>query len=211
MSRRLAGDGFRCKKCVLPPENGLRTVGVLVGAQETSSAGRGHRERDVSRRVSGCGGKSGKRGHVKKSSAKHTLTRPDLHQARSAVLNSLLSKESQRGYRHAIDEFIESCAGHDQRQACGLRRLAYEAADADLLRLGNWPTIDQARALWQVPDPNTRKGKRDRALLGLLVDMAGQARHVRTVPVHRSCPRDKGTETRETAFMASMTNGIVRS
>jgi len=67
-----------------------------------------------------------------------------------------------------------------------------------------------SRALWQEPDPNTLKGKRDRALLGLLlgcglrrkeaaeldiahlqrredhwaiVDLVGKARHVRTVPV----------------------------
>lgn len=35
--------------------------------------------------------------------------------------------------------------------------------------LGNWLTTDQARALWQVPDANTLKGKRDRALLRLLL------------------------------------------
>src|SRR5438309_8070643 len=69
-----------------------------------------------------------------------------------------------------------------------VRRVTYEAADSGLLspdlaagirrvkgpknlgvRLGNWLTTDQARALWQVPDPNTLKGKRDRALLGLLL------------------------------------------
>lgn len=37
---------------------------------------------------------------------KNTLGLPDLDQAKSAVLNSLPSKESQRGYRHAIEEFI---------------------------------------------------------------------------------------------------------
>jgi hypothetical protein len=31
---------------------------------------------------------------------------PDLDQAKSAVLNSLHAPESQRGYRHSIDEFI---------------------------------------------------------------------------------------------------------
>ena len=50
--------------------------------------------------------KRGKKSHAKKSSARHALSLPDLDQARSAVLNSLPSKESQRGYRHAIDEFI---------------------------------------------------------------------------------------------------------
>src|ERR1017187_3102774 len=42
----------------------------------------------------------------RKSPPKQSLNLPDLDQARSAVLNSLPSKESQRGYRHAIDEFI---------------------------------------------------------------------------------------------------------
>jgi hypothetical protein len=41
-----------------------------------------------------------------KSSPKHGLNLPDLDQAKSAVLNSLPSQEWQRGYRHAIDEFI---------------------------------------------------------------------------------------------------------
>src|SRR4051794_30214812 len=50
--------------------------------------------------------KRGKHTHTKKTSAKHSLSLPDLDEARSAVLSSLPSKESQRGYRHAIDEFI---------------------------------------------------------------------------------------------------------
>jgi hypothetical protein len=75
-----------------------------------------------------------------------------------------------------------------------LAAVAYEAADSGLLspdlaagirrvkgpknpgvRLGNWLTADQAKALWQVPDPNTLKGKRDRALLGTLL-RCGQRR-----------------------------------
>jgi hypothetical protein len=50
--------------------------------------------------------KSAKRGQSKNSSPKHSLSLPDLDQAESAVLKSLPSKESQRGYRHAIDEFV---------------------------------------------------------------------------------------------------------
>src|SRR5690349_7723012 len=42
----------------------------------------------------------------KARSPKHSLSLPDLDQARSAVLNSIRSKETQRGYRHAIDEFV---------------------------------------------------------------------------------------------------------
>jgi site-specific recombinase XerD len=184
---------------------------------------------------------------------KHSLSLPDLDHARSAVLNSLPSKESQRGYGHAIDEFIawycseprlslnkavvtryrihlesrQLAPGTINGRLAAVRRLAYEAADSVLLspdlaagirrvkgpknlgvRLGNWLTTDQARALWQVPHPNTLKGKRDRALLRLLlgcglrrketaeldiahlqrrddrwaiVDLVGKARHVRTV------------------------------
>src|SRR5258707_15507379 len=110
-----------------------------------------------------------------------------------------------------------------------VRRLAYEAAECGLLsadlaagirrvkgvkklgvRLGNWLTAEQGHALWQAPDTERLKGKRDRALLGLLlacglrrhevaelsvrhlqqreghwaiVDLSGKAGHVRTVPV----------------------------
>jgi site-specific recombinase XerD len=191
----------------------------------------------------------------RKSSPKQSLTLPDLDHAKSAVLDSLPSKESRRGYRRAIDEFIawycseprlslnkavvtryrihlesrQLAPGTINGRLAAVRRLAYEAADSGLLspdlaagirrvkgpkklgvRLGNWLTADQARTLWQVPDPNTLKGKRDRALLGVLlgcglrrkeaaeldvahlqrredhwaiVDLVGKARHIRTVPV----------------------------
>src|SRR5580704_1713514 len=57
--------------------------------------------------------KRGKRSRGRKSSPKHSLSLPDLDQAGSAVLNSLPSKESQRGRRHAIDEFIAwYCSEH---------------------------------------------------------------------------------------------------
>jgi site-specific recombinase XerD len=69
-----------------------------------------------------------------------------------------------------------------------VRRLAYEAADAGLLspdlaagirrvkgakkvgvRLGNWLTQDEARALWQLPDARNLRGARDRAILAVLL------------------------------------------
>jgi len=110
-----------------------------------------------------------------------------------------------------------------------VRRLAYEAADCGLLsadltagirrvkgvkklgvRLGNWLTAEQGQALWQAPDNQRLKGKRDRALLAVLlacglrrheaveltfdhlqqredhwaiVDLVGKGGHVRTIPV----------------------------
>jgi site-specific recombinase XerD len=114
-------------------------------------------------------------------------------------------------------------------QLAAVRRLAYEAADTGLLspdlaagirrvkgskrlgiRLGNWLTVKEARTLWQLPDSRTVKGKRDRAMLAVLlgcglrrgeltdltldhlqrredhwaiVDLVGKGGHVRTVPV----------------------------
>ena len=38
---------------------------------------------------------------------KAVLRLPDLDQAKSAVLNNLTSADAQRGYRHAINEFVE--------------------------------------------------------------------------------------------------------
>lgn len=69
-----------------------------------------------------------------------------------------------------------------------VRRLAYEAADTGLLspqlaagirrvkgsmklgiRLGNWLTADEARILWRLSNSLTLKGKRDRAILAVLL------------------------------------------
>src|SRR6195256_4837661 len=90
---------------------------------------------------------------------KTVLRLPDLDQAKSAVLNSLSSTDAQRGYRHAIDEFVEWYCSEprlafnrivvlryrsylESRQLApgtvnlrlgAVRRLAYEAADCGLL------------------------------------------------------------------------------
>jgi hypothetical protein len=42
-----------------------------------------------------------------RAGAKSILRLPDLEIAKSAVLNSLSCPDAQRGYRHAIDEFVE--------------------------------------------------------------------------------------------------------
>ena len=110
-----------------------------------------------------------------------------------------------------------------------VRRLAYEAADTGLLspelaagirrvkgakrigvRTGNWLSADQAKALVKAPDTETMRGKRDRAIIAILVgcglrrseaaglklgdiqqrderwvivDLYGKGGHIRTVPV----------------------------
>jgi len=50
--------------------------------------------------------KSPKKAGRKRHRPKSKLGLPDLDHARAAVLGSLRSPESQRGYRHSIDEFI---------------------------------------------------------------------------------------------------------
>jgi hypothetical protein len=43
----------------------------------------------------------------KRTTTKSVLRLPDLEHARTAVLNSLTSPDAQRGYRHAIHEFVD--------------------------------------------------------------------------------------------------------
>jgi hypothetical protein len=43
----------------------------------------------------------------KRTTAKSVLRLPDLEYAKAAVLSSLTSADAQRGYRHAIDEFVD--------------------------------------------------------------------------------------------------------
>jgi len=192
--------------------------------------------------------------HIRKK-PKAVLRLPDLEHAKSAVLSSLTSVEAQRGYSHAINEFVDwycseprlafnrtvvlryrsylesrqLAAGTINLRLGAVRRLAYEAADCGLLsadlaagirrvhgvrklgvRLGNWLTADQGKTLWQTPNPERIKGKRDRALLALLlacglrrrelamlrlrdleqregrwaiVDLVGKGGHIRTIPI----------------------------
>jgi site-specific recombinase XerD len=196
-----------------------------------------------------------KAGRRKLNRRKTKLGLPDLEHSKAAVLASLRSAESQRSYRHSIDEFVSWYCSEprlsfnktvvtryrihleDRQLAPGtinvrlaaVRRLAYEAADTGLLspdlaagirrvkgskklgmRLGNWLTVSQARLLWQLPDAQTPKGKRDRAMLAVLlgcglrrgelvqltvshlqrreehwaiIDLVGKGGHIRTIPV----------------------------
>jgi len=148
-------------------------------------------------------------------------------------------------YRMQLEQLHLAPSTINQRLAA-VRRLAYEASDAGLLspelaagirrvkgvkqlgvRLGNWLTAEQGRALIEAPTPETLRGKRDRAILGVLlgcglrrselvhlkvehiqqredhwaiIDLVGKGGHVRTVPVPDWVKKriDEWTRTSET-------------
>jgi len=186
---------------------------------------------------------------------KRILRLPDLDHAKTAVLNTLGSPESQRSYRFAIEDFITWYCSEPRLafnktvvlryrlqlearhlspstinvRLAAVRRLAYEAADSGLLspelaasirrvrgpkklgvRLGNWLTANQGKALLSIPVGSSVRGKRDFAMLALLlgcglrrselvhltmehlqqreehwaiIDLVGKGGHVRTVPI----------------------------
>jgi hypothetical protein len=96
---------------------------------------------------------------ARRITTKSVLRLPDLEHAKAAVLNSLSSRDAQRGYRHAIDEFVDWYCSEprlafnrivvlryrshlESRQLApgtinlrlgAIRRLAYEAANCGLL------------------------------------------------------------------------------
>ncbi|MBZ5550766.1 MAG: hypothetical protein LAO22_22875 [Acidobacteriia bacterium] len=47
------------------------------------------------------------RPRTKRTTTRSVLRLPDLEHAKAAVLDSLTSRDAQRGYRHAIDEFVD--------------------------------------------------------------------------------------------------------
>jgi hypothetical protein len=102
-------------------------------------------------RVEATGDEAIQRRKAKGPAAKSVLRLPDLEVAKSAVLSSLSCPDAQRGYRHAIDEFVDwYCSSfyktvviryrlHLESRLLApatinlrleaVRRLAYEAAD----------------------------------------------------------------------------------
>jgi site-specific recombinase XerD len=186
---------------------------------------------------------------------KRILRLPDLDHAKTAVLNTVGSPESQRSCRFAIEDFIawycseprlafnktvvlryrlqlearHLSASTINVRLAAVRRLTYEAADSGLLspelaasirrvkgpkrlgvRLGNWLTAQQGKVLLSTPIETSVRGKRDHAMLALLlgcglrrselvhltmehlqqreehwvlVDLVGKGGHMRTVPI----------------------------
>lgn len=138
------------------------------------------------------------------------------------------TKATVQAYRTALESTALAAASINVRLSA-VKKLAVEAADNGLLapevaaaiarvkgakrhgvRAGNWLTLEQAERLLALPDRDTNQGKRDRALLSLLigcglrrqelaglriediqqrdgrwcvVDLAGKGKRVRTVPM----------------------------
>jgi integrase len=127
----------------------------------------------------------GRRNSANGKRPKTKLALPDLDHCKSAVLNSLRSPESKRGYRHAIDEFVQWYCSEprlsfnkivvtryrifleDRQLAAGIRRV--KGVKKLGVRLGNWLTVDESRRLLQSPNSDTLKGKRDQAILAVLL------------------------------------------
>jgi len=104
------------------------------------------------------------RSKTKRTTTRSVLRLPDLEHAKTAVLNSLTSPDAQRGYRHAIDEFVDWYCSEprlalnrtvvlryrshlESRQLApgnlrlgAVHRLAYEAADCGLLS-ADWQLV----------------------------------------------------------------------
>lgn len=110
-----------------------------------------------------------------------------------------LNKTVVLRYRFSLEE-RGLAAGTINVRMAAVRRLAFEAADAGLLspelaagihrvrrarklgaRIGNWLTVSEASALWQVPDKSGPKGKRGRAILALLLGCGLRRREVAEV------------------------------
>ncbi len=114
------------------------------------------------------------------------------------ALEKFLAWYDARGYREISRQVLEqylaeskasgASASSTNLELAVLRRVFRRAADAGLVdrekaedtaqvknarsngvRAGNWLTPEQAKALLLAPDENTLKGKRDSAILGLLV------------------------------------------
>jgi site-specific recombinase XerD len=145
---------------------------------------------------------------------KRVLRLPDLDHAKTAVLNTLGSPDSERSYRFAIEDFIAWYCSEPRLafnrtvvlryrlqlearhlssstinvRLAAVRRFAYEAADSGLLspelaasirrvkgpkklgvRLGNWLTAKQGKILLSIPAGDSIRGKRDLAMLALLL------------------------------------------
>src|SRR5712675_1917776 len=146
----------------------------------------------------------------RRSSTRSVLRLLDLEHSKTAVLNSLTSQDAQRGYRHAIDDFVDWYCSEPRlafNRIVVLRYRSYLESRSTGSRNGQPPPGRCAAARVR---SQGLKGKRDRALRALLltcglrrdeavglriddlqqreehraiVDLVGKAGHVRTVQI----------------------------
>jgi site-specific recombinase XerD len=160
--------------------------------------------------------------------AQRVIVTPSMNSSTGIVRNRAWHSTVVLRYRSHL-ESRQLAPGTINLRLGAVRRLAYEAADCGLLsadlaagirrvkgvkklgvRFGNWLIAEQGHLLWQAPDHQRLKAKRDRALLALLlacglrrheavglrldhlqqreehwaiVDLVGKGGHIRTVPV----------------------------
>jgi len=114
------------------------------------------------------------------------------------------TKATLQQYRSALESRGLS-ASTINVSLCAIRKLATELADTGALpqdvaaaigkvkgatrkgvRIGNWLSASQAEDLLLLPDTDTLKGKRDRALLGVLLGAGASAVGSRGAHLHSS-------------------------
>ena len=135
----------------------------------------------------------------RRKSPKRVLALPDLEHAKSAVLNSLTSTSGKRTYDHAINEFVRWYCSEPRlafnrtvvlRYRIYLEEQGYAPATADAgllspelaagirrvkgvrrlgVRVGNWLTVEQGKRLLSAYPPDGLRGKRNHAMLALLL------------------------------------------
>jgi len=92
-------------------------------------------------------GKHGRKKTAKTKRPKAKLGLPDLDHSKAAVLESLRSPESKRGYRHAIDEFIqwycsEPRLSFNKIVVTRFRIASRTVASPRERSMGDWPLCD---------------------------------------------------------------------
>lgn len=99
-----------------------------------------------------------------------------------ATINQRLAALRKLAQEAAANGWLDAETAASINQVSGVKQSGTQA--------GNWLTKAQVRALLHAPDPNTLKGKRDRALLAVLVGCALRRSEVSTLTVEHLQQRD---------------------
>lgn len=100
-----------------------------------------------------------------------------------STVNQRLAAIRKLAREAAANGLLDSSVATGIEQVAGARQLG--------IRAGNWLTRDQARALLNAPDPASLKGKRDRAILALLIGCALRRGEATELTLDRLVQRDE--------------------